>query len=423
MSPFTRAFRSRVGGGLAAVATTAALVLAGAPVAQAEDVRARQWYLDAMKAEEMWKVSTGKGITVAVLDSGVDPTVPELRGKVLPGPDMVDEVVGAGDDDSGATQYNGGHGTTMAAYIAGTGAGGGLKGLAPDATILTVKVGLPGSEGIFLSVEPMTKAIRYAVDHGSRVINLSIGALAAKKEHEAELQAAIDYALGKGALIFASTGNEGDELDLYPAKMRGVVAVGALDTKGKVAKFSNYGDHVGLAAAGDQLPGRCEKDKTRFCTKFGTSGATAIASASAALIWSAHPDWTNNQVLRVMMETAGHNGPVPSKYIGFGGVRPAQVLLEGKGDPGPADVNPLLAARGQASPAPGGSAVPKNSPSPESTGAGGEDGRSKESQAAPEAAAGSGEGGFPLWAIVASAVAVVTVIGAVVAVSVRRRRA
>ncbi|MEV8155235.1 type VII secretion-associated serine protease mycosin, partial [Streptomyces fradiae] len=64
------------------MATTAALVLAGAPVAQAEDVRARQWYLDAMKAEEMWKVSTGKGITVAVLDSGVDPTVPELRGKV-----------------------------------------------------------------------------------------------------------------------------------------------------------------------------------------------------------------------------------------------------------------------------------------------------------------------------------------------------
>ncbi|CAL9547093.1 S8 family serine peptidase [Streptomyces sp. enrichment culture] len=422
MSHLTRAFRSRVGGVLGAVATVAALVLAGAPAAQAEDVRSRQWYLDAMKAEEMWKVSTGKGITVAVLDSGVDPTVPELRGKVLPGPDMVGEVVGDGDDDSGATQYNGGHGTTMASYIAGTGEGGGLKGLAPDAKILTIKVGLPGGEGAFLSVEPMTKAIRYAVDHGSRVINLSIGALAAKEEHEAELQAAIDYALGKGALIFAATGNDGRPWDIYPANMRGVVAVGALDPKGKVAKFSNYGDHVALAAAGDNLPGRCEKDKTRFCVKFGTSGATAIASASAALIWSAHPDWTNNQVLRVMMETAGRNGPVPSKYIGFGGVRPAKVLLEGKGDPGPADVNPLLAARGQ-TPAPGSSAAPQNSPSPESTGASGEGGASKEPQAAPEAAARSEEGGFPLWAVVASAVAVVALIGVVVAVSVRSRRA
>ncbi|MEU7568923.1 S8 family serine peptidase [Streptomyces fradiae] len=418
MTPLTRAFRSRVGGALAAVATVAALVLAGAPTAQAEDVRSRQWYLDAMKAEEMWKVSTGKGITVAVLDGGVDPTVPELRGKVQIGPDMV----GDGNDESADAQYGDGHGTTMAAYIAGTGAEGGLKGLAPDAQILAVKVSLSKDEGFFSTVEPVTQAIRYAVDHGSRVINLSIGATGVNEKHEAALQEAVDYALSKGALIFASTGNDGHEFAEQPAVTPGVVAVGALDTKGKVAKFSNYGDHVALAAAGDKMPGRCEEDKTRFCTKFGTSGATAIASASAALIWSAHPDWTGNQVLRVMMETAGRNGPVPSKYIGFGGVRPAQVLLEGKGDPGPADVNPLLAARGQA-PAPGGSAAPKNSPSAASTGAAGDNGTSKGSQAAPEAAAKSGEGGFPLWAIVASAVAVVAVIGTVVAVSVRRRRA
>ncbi|MFI2227520.1 S8 family serine peptidase [Streptomyces fradiae] len=418
MSPFTRAFRSRVGGALAAVATTAALVLAGAPVAQAEDVRSRQWYLDAMKAEEMWKVSTGKGITVAVLDAGVDPTVPELRGKVQIGADYTADVTGGSEGGAETVQ----HGTNMAAYIAGTGAAGGIKGLAPDAHIFSIKVATPGMKGMFGLAGVLSKAIRHAVDEGSRVINISIGGTSGAGQEE-EFQAAVDYALRKGALIFAATGNDGVGFVEYPAVVPGVVAVGALDTKGKVAKFSNYGDHVGLAAAGDQLPGRCEKDKTRFCSKFGTSGATAIASASAALIWSAHPDWTGNQVLRVMMETAGRNGPVPSKYIGFGGVRPAQVLLEGKGDPGPADVNPLLAARGQASPAPGDSAAPKNSPSAASTGAAGDNGTSKGSQAAPEAAAKSGEGGFPLWVIVASAVAVVAVIGAVVAVSVRRRRA
>ncbi|WP_374985558.1 S8 family serine peptidase [Streptomyces fradiae] len=417
MTPLTRAFR-RVGGALAAVATVAALVLAGAPVAQAEDVRARQWYLGAMKAEEMWKVSTGKGITVAVLDSGVDPTVPELRGKVQVGADFTADVPDGSEGGAETVQ----HGTNMAAYIAGTGAAGGIKGLAPDARILSVKVATSDMKGVFGLAGVLSKAIRHAVDEGSRIINISM-VTSSVTGQEAELQAAVDYALRKGTLIFAGTGNDGAEFTQYPAVVPGVVAVGALDTRGKVAKFSNYGDHVALAAAGVELAGRCESDRTQFCAKDGTSGATAIASASAALIWSAHPDWTGNQVLRVMMETAGRNGPVPSKYIGFGGVRPAQVLLEGKGDPGPADVNPLLAARGQASPAPGGSAVPKNSPSPESTGAGGEDGRSKESHAAPDTAAGSGEGGFPLWAIVASAVAVVAVIGAVVAVSVRRRRA
>ncbi|WP_149180653.1 S8 family serine peptidase [Streptomyces sp. TRM49041] len=415
MSPRARTFRSRAVGLLGAVITVAATAFVGAPVAQADDVRSRQWYLDAMKADDMWKVSTGKGITVAVLDTGVDSTVPELRGKVLSGPDYVD---GEGDARTDAADTDR-HGTNMAAYIAGTGANGGIKGLAPDAEILPVRVGARGGKDTFGLAKPLSKGLRYAVDHGSRVINISMKTTSAGRQ-EAELQEAVDYALRKGALIFAGTGNEGEEFGVYPAVVPGVVAVGAVDTKGKVADFSNYGDHVALAAPGADVPGRCNADKNRFCNGEGTSGATALASASAALIWSAHPDWTNNQVLRVMLETAGHNGPVPSKYIGYGTVRPAQVLLEGKGDPGPADVNPLLGAQKNNSPAP---QTSPNSPSPESTGASDEGGRSKESQAAPETAARSEEGGFPLWAVVASAVAVVALIGGAVAVSVRSRRA
>ncbi|WP_107418111.1 S8 family serine peptidase [Streptomyces sp. CB03238] len=389
---------------MTAVVAASAVV---APVAYADDMRARQWYLDAMKAEELWKVSTGKGITVAVLDSGVDSTVSELRGKVLPGRNFYDPEGGPGRIDGKDTER---HGTNMAITIAGNGADGGAKGVAPDAQILPVKVSPKASFGY---VKPASKGIRYAVDNGARIINMSIAGPDDQAE-SMEWQKAVDYALKKGALIFAGSGNSGLESRMYPAAIPGVIAVGALDTKGKVTKFSNYGDHLALAAPGESVPARCSGDKSRYCDSYGTSQATAIASASAALIWSAHPDWTANQVLRVMMQTAGHVGPVPSKYIGYGSIRPAQVLLEGKGDPGAPDVNPLLAAQAKKSPG------PETSPSPEGTGASGKG--PVQASKEPVAAARPEEGGFPLWAIAASAVAVVA-IGAAVAVGVRSRRA
>ncbi|GAA3390161.1 S8 family peptidase [Streptomyces roseoviridis] len=409
MSPLTRAARKRAVGLLGAMAAVVATWTVAAPAAQAEDMRSRQWYLDAMKADEMWKVATGKGITVAVLDTGVDSTVSELRGKVLPGRNFNGQGLGRVDEKDTNR-----HGTNMAIVISGSGTNGGIKGIAPDAQILPVKIGDSTSFGI---VGTATKGIRYAVDNGARVINISFAGPADETEIP-QWREAVEYAQRKGALIFAGSGNEGLAMKVHPAAIPGVVAVGALDTKGKVAKFSNYGSHLALAAPGVEIPSRCIDNKNKYCAADGTSGATAIASGTAALIWSAHPDWTGNQVLRVMMETAGHNGPVPSKYIGYGSVRPAQVLLEGKGNPGDPDVNPLLAAQGggqsPASKPSEPSQASQTSPSPENTGASGSD-------QVEDQAAGSDEGGFPLWAIVASAVAVVAVIGLVVAAGVRRR--
>ncbi|MFJ9825304.1 S8 family serine peptidase [Streptomyces sp. NPDC101160] len=375
--------------------------IVAAPAAHADDMRSRQWYLDAMKADDIWKVATGKGITVAVVDSGVDSTLPELHGNVLSGRDF--DLGGPGRVDDKDTDR---HGTNMALAIAGSGVNGGVKGIAPGATILPVRT------GAFYGIDWETtyKAVRYAADNGARVINIS-QAGPAHDEDTAAWRATVDYARKKGALIFAGSGNDGEGNPVYPAAIPGVVAVGALDTKGKVAKFSNYGPHLALAAPGVEMPGRCTSDKNKYCAFEGTSGATAIASGVAALIWSAHPDWTGNQVLRVMLETAGHNGPVPSKYIGYGSVRPAQVLLEGKGDPGDPNVDPLLAAQASAAPShvasqSPASQSPQTSPSPENTGA---------------AAAEPDESGFPLWAVAASAIAVVALVGIVVAVVVRRR--
>ncbi|MEU3351359.1 type VII secretion-associated serine protease mycosin [Streptomyces sp. NPDC037389] len=337
---------------------TAVLALGSVvPQAMADDLRSRQWYLDGMQAEEMWQASRGEGITVAVIDTGVDSSVPELRGQVLQGADVSNKPSGANADKDG-------HGTNMATLIAGTGAGNGIQGLAPGVKILPVRT--VGNFMADVNDSLDDKAIRFAVDHGARVINISMGG-PDSVGRSPKTEAAVKYALSKGALVFASSGNDGDMSNLpnYPAAIPGVVSVGAIDSSNTVTKWSNSASNVALAAPGENIPGRCTKSEG-FCDGGGTSQATALASASAALIWSKHPDWTNNQVLRVMLETAGKptTGKIPSPYIGYGIVRPRKVLLDGEGDPGPADVNPLLAAGESASPKPRPSSDSMSSASP-----------------------------------------------------------
>lgn len=306
-----------------------------APSAVAEDVHSRQWYLDAMQAEEMWKVSKGQGVKVAVVDSGVTET-PSLRGQVLRGKDVSGVPGGASDD------YDG-HGTTMAELIAGTGKGGGLKGLAPNSKIIPIRTYFSTFEGVEAPKEETAhKAIRAAADSDARIISVSAGG----RIPYSQLKEAVKYAASKGKLMFAATGNSGDGKSSieYPAAYPEVVGVAAVDKSAKVSKRSTHGRQVSLAAPGEKIPGWCDKSFKSYCDSGGTSSATALASASAALIWSAHPEWTANQVLRVMIDTAGKpkDGKVPSIYIGYGVVRPNDVLLDGEGDPGPAGGNPLV---------------------------------------------------------------------------------
>ncbi|MGK5639993.1 S8 family serine peptidase [Streptomyces sp. URMC 126] len=311
-----------------------------APSAHAGTVREGQWYLKTMQAERMWEKATGKGVTVAVLDGGVRPSQPELRGKVLPGRSFV--LREEGKDAREAIEA---HGTAMSTLIAGDPQDDmQVKGLAPDARILPVKVtsGLGGAEAL-------AHAIRYAADSDAKIISMSIGVYAAETDdkRKAQVQSAVDYAIKKGKLLIASSGNDGSKTNSveYPAAIRGVAAVSAVDTHLRMTKFSTHGSQVALAAPGIDIPTVCD-GKTGYCRGRGTSQAAAITSGSAALIWSLHPDWTGNQVLRVLIETAGKpsDGKVPSEYVGYGMIRPRLNVLENKGDPGPPDVNPLLAA-------------------------------------------------------------------------------
>ncbi|MEV8545099.1 type VII secretion-associated serine protease mycosin [Streptomyces sp. NPDC051572] len=341
------------------VSAVAGVLLASVAVtpAHADTIRSQQWYLDAMQAQQMWKTSTGKGVTVALIDSGVQADIPDLQGQIVAGKDFSKR---AGDE---RTDYDG-HGTGMAVIIAGTGGRGatnGSYGLAPGAKIMPIRVPdfvernrTDGNQDDFAT--STAKAIRFAADSDAKVINISLGSTA----HSQQLTDSVDYALSKGKLIFAAVGNTGDALNEveYPAAIPGVVGVGAIDRNIKATKESQHGPQVDLVAPGADIVAACLESSTKVCETRGTSDASALASASAALIWSKHPSWTNNQVLRVMLNTASKpkSGKNRTDYLGYGAVRP-RIALTNPGDPGPADKYPLpdLTAAGANSPSPGAS--------------------------------------------------------------------
>ncbi len=345
-----------------ATSTLVGLLLVGvaATPAHADTIRSQQWHLDAMKADDIWKISTGKGVTIALIDSGVN-RIPELEGQVVPG-----AVFPAGDAPGDTDNDYDGHGTTMAAIIAGTGrhpSGDGAYGLAPGAKILPIRV--PNMlEGA--STPSWVAAIRYAADSDAKIINISM-ATQSKPEEDRGRAEAVKYALSKGKLIFAGAGNDGETVNelLYPAATPGVVGVGAVDADGEPTKESQHGPQVDMSAPGTNIVTACTA-KTGLCKNHGTSDATALTSAAAALLWSAHPDWTNNQVLRVLLNTAGKpvDGTERNDFVGYGVVRP-RIAVPTPGDPGPADVFPLpdlAAAAAGTSP----SSTPKASDAPES---------------------------------------------------------
>ncbi|MBC3843788.1 S8 family serine peptidase [Streptacidiphilus sp. 4-A2] len=394
---------------LAALAVAAAFGLGSTAPAQADapvsSVRAQEWWFSFMHVpDQIWPVSTGKGITIAEIDSGVEADHPDLAGQILPGQNFSGLSGGADTDADG-------HGTAVASLMVGTGKGlngQGMYGLAPGARVLPLRVAPTGGNEAVLSqsfASQMSVAIRAAADSDAQIINISM----AQIENEANVHSAVDYALAKGKLIVAGVGNDaatGNPVQ-YPAAFPGVVGVGETDKNGNVASESEHGSEVVLTAPGSDMYQACT-GPSGYCIGSGTSASTAIVSASAALVWSVHPGWTADQVIRVLIDTANSGGKpgVQDPFFGYGLVRP-RVALASPGDPGPADVSPLLPAAASQLPAAKASAQP-------SAGA---------SAGARPVAAGQGGsgGGGTLWAAVGGGAAVL-VLGGGAAVVVRRRR-
>lgn len=409
----------RVGAVNAVVGVLAVVSMGFAPSAAAYDAQSKQWYLEPMQAEQMWKVSTGKGIKVAVIDSGVKADTPSLKGQVLV-EDVPKRVA------YGATNDSSGHGTTMAELIAGTGAGGGLQGLAPGAKIVPYRIGLESLKGGAEEQEKTPEsvdAIRAAADTDAQIISMSFGALGPSSKEEA----AIEYAASKGKLMIAAVGNEGRDKGSigYPAAYPYVIGVSATDESGTVSEFASSGNYVDLVAPGQGFPGWCDGNLRSYCDEDqGTSAAAAITSASAALIWSAHPDWTVNQVTRSLIDTASRTWAKddPSKYAGYGMVRPRKVLENPDYDAGAANVDPLAKDNGGDLLAKSSSAVsPSPSPSPSAASQVPEKGSTGGVSAAGSAAE-KPNGGSTLW-ISLGAAAAAAVIGGVGVAVMRPRRA
>ncbi|MFK0050055.1 S8 family serine peptidase [Streptomyces sp. NPDC090741] len=354
-------------------------------------------YLTPMKAQEMWKVADGSGITVAVVDSGFK-EVPGVRSEsVLPGVSMMSPPVEEPDKKYSPHDDVDGHGTTMTAAIVGDGSGGGPKGLAPGAKVMPVRTSLGTAMGFAAGAEG-AQGIRYAADHGAKIINLSWGDYYVFEK----IKAAVQYAQSKGVLVFAAMGNEGEgnNANNLTAMVPGVIGVGAIDETGMPLKLSSHGPDTDLAAYGSKARIRCKENTVWCVSDGGTSYATALASASAALVWSAHPDWTANQVARVLIETAGGaEGYKRTDWTGYGAARPRMVLLEKAGNPGAPDVDPLAPA-------------PTNTPAPTPT--------PSQTAAAPAEAA-SAEAGLP-WQWLALGAVVAAGLGLAGTLIVKRRR-
>ncbi|MCT7354534.1 type VII secretion-associated serine protease mycosin [Streptomyces sp. 15-116A] len=321
------AHAGRVGLGVALAAT---LALLPATAAHADGIRARQWALDALHTQEVWRTTKGEGVTVAVLDTGVDADHPDLAGNVLTGKDLVG--FGAEPGDRAWAR----HGTAMAGIIAGHGHGAGnadgVMGVAPEAKILPVRVILEDKDPSRAKARTtrgnaLAEGIRWAADHGADVINLSLGDDSASAHPEAGVDEAIQYALRKGVSVVASAGNGGEKGDhvSYPAAYPGVIAATAVDRYGTRASFSTRRWYATVSAPGVDVI-IADPDR-RYYEGWGTSAAAAFVSGAVALVRSAHPDLTPAQVKRLLEDTA-RNAPADGRddSRGFGFIDPAAAI-------------------------------------------------------------------------------------------------
>lgn len=333
-----------------AAATVAATVAAAAPAAVGQGtcdpeepayVAQRPPALDRLGVEAVWPTSTGEGVVVAVVDSGVDVRNAHLTSAVLPGVDLT----GPDTDGLGHTDEDG-HGTAIAGQIAARPVdGSGVVGVAPDAQVLPVRVYRATDEqavrsGQGVRTDRIAAGIVAAVERGARVVNVSLSS----PEDDPALRAAVELATERGALVVASAGNRATTEDTedsprYPAAYDGVLGVAAVDAADRPTEDSIHGPHVDLAAPGTEVlttfhaAGDCMLGGTA-----SSSFATAYVSGAAALVAQAHPDETPAQWAHRLMATAARPDlGSRDDRIGWGVVRPADAvaLVDDGSVPGP----------------------------------------------------------------------------------------
>jgi subtilisin family serine protease len=344
----------------AVVAVVVGLLGVPSVAASADSIRDSQWQLAELDAHDAWRLSTGAGVIVAVIDSGVDATHPDLAGQVLPGIDLVDP---GGDGTTDPV----GHGTTVAGLIAGRNDdSNGVLGLAPKARILPVRV--LDKDNKYNDPGVVAQGIHWAVDHGATVINLSLGG----EVRSDVLAEALSYAAAHDVVVVACTGNiEGTSTyrDVwYPAREPGVVAVAGLIGAGSGTPTPatsgpvHNGGRGGTSSADSLWSGSLTGPPTVLTAPAvnllgarpggywhvqGTSFAAPLVAATAALIRAKYPQMTMPNVINRLIHTARDLGaPGRDPQYGFGEVDPTAAL---RTNVAKVTVNPLSGTPGMTS--------------------------------------------------------------------------
>ncbi|MFJ7151846.1 type VII secretion-associated serine protease mycosin [Streptomyces sp. NPDC100445] len=289
------------------------------------------WALQRVNLDELWSRSKGKGIKVAVIDTGVDTANPQLTHAVdasLGTNLLPDKVKGQPIDrgnDKGTTDTVG-HGTRVAGIIAARPMKGtGFVGLAPEATIIPIKQNDADGHG---TARTLAAAIRHAIRTKADVINISQDTADAAVPDE-DLHRAVNEALAARIVVVASAGNGGlggNAKKTYPASYPGVLAVAASDRNNERAAFSQSGDFVGVAAPGVDMISTVPKGG--HCTDNGTSFSAPYVAGVAALIKAEHRTWTAREVVAQIEQTAERSISGHDWRVGWGVVDPVRALTE-----------------------------------------------------------------------------------------------
>jgi type VII secretion-associated serine protease mycosin len=322
---------------LIAVLAGAALLIPGTAIAKPSDlVQSREYWLDDYGIRDAWAVTKGKGVIIAIIDTGVASGIRDLSGAVVGGTDF--SGVGADDGRKPIGSKTPEHGTMVASLAAGrgTGAGSGILGAAPQASLLSLSVGF-GSQAKDSDTQ-IAEAVRWAVDNGADVINMSLTRNTI--DWPESWDDAFLYAMQNDVVIVAAAGNRGSgtvEVGA-PATMPGVLTVSGVDRNG-VASFdaSAQGITIGVAAPSEELVGVIPGGQ--YVSWSGTSGATPIVAGIVALVRAAHPELDAANVINRIVETARDRGEDGVDFTyGYGLINAAAAV---KRDVPEVDANPV----------------------------------------------------------------------------------
>jgi len=309
--------------GLAALAVVASAVVVASPAA-ADSIRDRQYWLNQYGITQAWNTTRGAGVTVAVIDTGIDGSHPDLTGQVVGGTDV--SGVGAPDGQTPVGESSE-HGTMVASLLAGHGHGdgAGVIGVAPEAKLLAVSMGF--GVGDVSSDDQIANAVRWAVDNGADVINMSL--TRNTLEWPESWDDAFLYAMHNDVVIVAAAGNRGSGTTQVgaPATMPGVLTVAGVDRNGSASfDASSQGITISVAAPSEELVGALPGGE--YALWNGTSGATPLVAGLVALVRSAHPELDAGNVINRITATATQVGDeAVSPIYGHGRINAVAAVL------------------------------------------------------------------------------------------------